>query len=306
MPTRKNNYQAPQLTNEKYKYVAVGCGNCIECRKQRARSWQVRLTEEIKNNKYKYFCTFTFAPEKLKKLCTEYNLEDCNEVATKAMRLYLERWRKKYKKSIKHWFITELGHTGTERIHLHGILFSNVELDTEEITKKWMYGNTYIGEYCTQKTINYIVKYITKIDIDHKNYKPITLASKGIGKEFTKSAQYELHKYKPLKTKEYYLLPNGFKLNMPIYYRNKLYTEQEREKLWGERIDKNEIYVRGVKIENINTREGQIRYFNALKIAQEQNRELGYGTDKWKAKDYKVTFEMINSHTHTHTHVNKV
>lgn len=295
MPTKKNNYNAPELLDEKFKYVAVGCGNCLECRKQKARGWQVRLTEEIKSNKFNYFCTFTFAPEELKKLCNTYDIEDCNKVATKAMRLYLERWRKKYKVSIKHWFVTELGHTNTERIHLHGLLFSNTELNTEEITKTWKYGNTYIGEYCTLRTVNYIVKYITKIDTDHKNYKPITLASKGIGKAFIESAQFELHKYKPLKTKEYYLLPNGFKINMPIYYRNKLYSEDEREKLWSERIDKNEIFVHGVKIENIDTKDGQLRYFKQLKTMQQFNQELGYTNDKWHTRDYKITFKMINS-----------
>ena len=39
-------------------------------------------------------------------------------IATLAVRRFLERWRKKYKKSVKHWFVTELGGKFTERIHL--------------------------------------------------------------------------------------------------------------------------------------------------------------------------------------------
>ena len=38
-------------------------------------------------------------------------------------RLCLERVRKQTGKSIKHWFITELGHVKTERLHLHGIVW---------------------------------------------------------------------------------------------------------------------------------------------------------------------------------------
>ena len=43
-----------------------------------------------------------------------------NDVATKAIRLCLERVRKQTGKSIKHWFITELGHEKTERISKRG------------------------------------------------------------------------------------------------------------------------------------------------------------------------------------------
>ena len=42
----------------------------------------------------------------------KYNLKDNNEIATKAIRLCLERVRKLTGKSVKHWFITELGHFG--------------------------------------------------------------------------------------------------------------------------------------------------------------------------------------------------
>ena len=48
------------------------------------------------------------------KPCTDND----NEIATKAIRLTLERIRKKTGKSIKHWFITEKGHEETERLHL--------------------------------------------------------------------------------------------------------------------------------------------------------------------------------------------
>ena len=53
-------------------------------------------------------------------LKNKYNLENDNDIATKAIRLCLERVRKQTGKSVKHWFITELGHEKTERLHLHG------------------------------------------------------------------------------------------------------------------------------------------------------------------------------------------
>ena len=90
-----------------------------------------------------------------------------NELATLAVRRFLERWRKKHKISVKHWLVTELGHEGTERIHLHGIIWHDNVLDIKEI---WKYGIVWIGDYVNEKTINYIIKYINKIDLDHKGY----------------------------------------------------------------------------------------------------------------------------------------
>ena len=47
-----------------------------------------------------------------------------NEIITKIHRLFLERIRKKTGKSVKHWCVTEKGHTNTRRIHLHGLFYA--------------------------------------------------------------------------------------------------------------------------------------------------------------------------------------
>ena len=52
--TKKNGGQVPSVTDNRVLLVPVGCGKCIECRKQRSRNWQVRLKEEIKINKMVY------------------------------------------------------------------------------------------------------------------------------------------------------------------------------------------------------------------------------------------------------------
>ena len=295
LPTKKNNYNPPILANPKFKYVAVGCGQCIECRKQIARGWLTRMLEEARTQRYRVFCTFSFSPQALNDLVIKYTIQDVNDVATKAMRLFLERYRKKHKKSIKHWFITELGHTNTERIHLHGILFSKEPIDTETITKLWAYGNTYIGDYCNEKTINYIVKYMLKVDEDHKGYMPKILCSKGIGANYVNSHNGENNQFKGKTTKETYTLPNGQVTNLPIYYRNKIYTEDERQQLWEYKLDKHEIYVLGQKY-NISNDKGRKIYEKVLKNAQIHNRELGYGdlSEQWNKKQYKVTLEMLN------------
>ena len=35
LPNKKNNNNPPEITDERVKWVPVGCGNCMECRKQK-------------------------------------------------------------------------------------------------------------------------------------------------------------------------------------------------------------------------------------------------------------------------------
>lgn len=295
-PTKKNGYNPPICKDKRVLLVPVGCGNCIECRKQKAREWQVRLNEELKANTHAYFVTLTFSVEALSKLCEETQVTESNAIATIAVRRFLERWRKKYKKSIKHWLISELGHSGTERIHLHGLLFNESELNNEEIQSIWQYGWTFTGNYCNENTINYIVKYVTKIDTDHKGFKSVILASAGLGKQFLKKVPQLGYNYKQGETKEYYKLRDGTRIALPIYYRNHIWNEQEREQIWLDRLDKGSIYVRGIEIPNVYTEDGQRRYNQVLRAQQEDNIALGYGSDEneWKEKDYNITFKMLN------------
>lgn len=296
LPTKKNNYNPPICEDERLLYVPVGCGNCIECRTQKAREWQVRLNEELASNKFAYFVTLTFSEESMEQFTKDLKDTDENYISTIAVRRFLERYRKKNKRSLKHWLITELGHNNTERLHLHGIIFNENELTNEDISYYWKYGFTFTGDYCTTKTVNYIIKYVTKIDNDHKGYTPKIFCTAGIGKTFITDKIKEIYKYDKNNIKEYYKLPNGQKINLPIYYRNKLFTEEEKQKLWQNRLDKHTIYVRGIEIPNIDTDKGMKQYFNILKEQQNINAELGYGNDTkdWKKQIYKYKLRDLN------------
>lgn len=295
-PNKKNGFNPPVCEDWRVSSVPVGCGKCIECRKQKANEWRVRLMEEIRERKG-YFITLTFSCEELEKLCKELDVEQCNAVAKLAVRRFLERWRKNYKKSVRHWLITELGHENTERIHLHGLIFPNVPLNNDILQNIWRYGNTYTGEYCNEKTINYIIKYVTKLDTEHKGYEPIILCSSGIGSRYTKTeAAKILHRYNKQNTKEFYRLNNGAKVNLPIYYRNKLFTEEQREELWLNKLDQNARFVRGIKCDKLDTEEGLMLFEQILKTAQEDNIKLGFGDNskEWNRKEYNITLKMLN------------
>lgn len=279
--------------------VPIKCGECMECRKQNASQWKSRLKEDIRHNTNAKWVTLTFSNESIKKLYEKY--EDINTlkgydvdnaIATKAVRLFLERWRKKYGVSLRHWFVTELGHNGTENIHMHGFIWTDEPMETVE--KIWSYGFMWKGKkwkgaiinYVSEKTINYTVKYVMKRDELHKGFKSIVLTSAGIGKGYTERADVKRHTYKGAETIRTYKAKNGTENTIPIYWRNKIWSEAEREKLWLETLDKEIRYVDGIEID---VSKGNEPYYAALREARLKNRRLGYGTDteRWTRKQYE-------------------
>jgi len=329
---KKNGGQVPAVTDRRIEWIPIGCQNCIECRKQKAREWQIRLSEEIRNHKNGKFICLTFNNESLKQLAkdvqtthkktlrktitlcngkkrnyykkekleikaeiTGYNLD--NAIATLAMRRFNERYRKEYGKAIRHWTITELGSKTTEHIHIHGILWTDITYP--EIKKIWGYGYIWPRPheekytYVSERTINYVIKYVTKIDPLHKTYKSIILSSSGIGAEYIYRIKKK-HIFNESDTSVTYKTRTGHEIALPTYYRNKIWTDEEREALWLHTLDKNERWVNG---EKIDISKDERSYFNLLKWHQRLNKEMGFGTGKkdWNRAEYeKERRELIH------------
>ena len=286
--TKKNGGNVPEVKDRRVLIVPVGCGKCVECRKQKARQWQVRLQEDIRVNKNAKFVTLTFNDCELNKIEREigkklngYNRD--NEVCRIAVRRFTERWRKKYKKTIRHWLVTELGSKNTERVHMHGLVWTD---EVKEIEKIWKYGKVWIGDYVNGKTVGYIVKYVNKVDKAHKEYTSKIYSSKGIGKEYVNRSDVKRNEYKESGTIETYKTRQGTELALPIYYRNKIYSEDEKEKLWIEKLDKKERWVCGVKVD---ISKGEEEYYKLLEVKRAKNKRLGYGDDEenWELKIYE-------------------
>ena len=133
---------------------------------------------------------------------------------------------------------------------------------------------------------------MTKIDNDHPNFKGRIFASKGLGSDYIKR-ESRLNRYNDVETKEYYIAQNGSKLALPIYLRNKIYTEEERELLWLQKLNNKVIYVMGTAYD-VSTENGIKSYLNALKTAQKTNERNGYRGDKWKQSIYIERFTAVN------------
>lgn len=298
--TKKNKGVVPQAPDRRVLYVPVACGKCMECRKAKAREWQVRLAEEVRQDNSGVFVTMSFSDDSLYDIENGIGLDGVqysqgivglegydldNEIGTRAVRLFLERWRGKYKKSVKHWLVTELGQNSTERLHIHGLIWTDFE-KKKKIDEVWGYGNVFLGSYVNEQTVNYIVKYISSVDEKHEEYMPKMLVSPGIGKGYLKRFDSKRNKYKKGETIEEYKTRTGIKLNMPIYYRNKLYSEDEREELWIDKLDKKVRWVDGKKIDVSTSDE---LYEKVLSEARRKNKRLGYGDDSinWDKKKYE-------------------
>lgn len=248
MPNKKNKGRPPICKDKRLLYIPAKCGCCIECRKEKQREWRVRLEEELRSN-LGYFTTLTISPEGIKKIEEKTGLkweENPNEIATKALRLFLERARKETGKSIRHWCVTELGEE-RDRIHLHGIFFG--QKSAELIRKHWKYGFIFIGGYCNSRSVNYMTKYMLKVDVKHPEFKQIVLTSPGIGAEYMDRLDYLWQKqnYKKIDVATY-TFRNGVKMAMPKYYKDKIFTEREKEVMWINNLDRGLLWIYGEKV----------------------------------------------------------
>ena len=233
------------------------------------------------------FVTLTFTNESINELSVLS--EKPNQIATIAVRRFLERYRQKHKHSCKHWLITELGHKGTERVHLHGIIWGMSEKEVKEF---WNYGFVFCGTYLSGKCATYVTKYITKIDLQHKEFNGKILCSKGIGKSY----EGLLNQFKEDNTNELYTMKNGVKCELPTYYRNRFYNEEEKEFLWIQKLNKGIRWVDGVKV----NAEDYKRIDKILEGARERNQRQGFlsRTYDQRIKDgYESIIQKINRET---------
>ncbi len=167
-------------------HILVPCGRCFECRKANSSAWRARLIKHTELNSWKnaFFITLTIKPD--------YYTTDFISSPQKYIRLFLERYRARYGKSLNHWFVTELG-SKTGRLHFHGLIYDFAPHLVGSIPKSctakqyepihsracrllralWKYGDVvHIGNTVTGQTANYIVKYIRKPKIFDLNKMP--------------------------------------------------------------------------------------------------------------------------------------
>lgn len=88
-----------------------------------------------------------------------------------------------------------------------------------------------------------------KVDIKHPEFKQIVLASPGIGNGYFDRLDWQWQKqnYERLEVPTY-TFRNGTKMAMPKYYKDKLFTEKERNKMWINNLNRGILWIYGEKV----------------------------------------------------------
>lgn len=261
-------------------YLDVPCGRCHECQKRRMRDYAIRLLYELSEYPNSYFVTLTFNEEKLAKWKDNPN---------KAVLMFLDRFRKAVNdnKQIKHWFVAEFGSLHG-RIHYHGFLF-NLDFDKlspdelQDLFEKY-WGNGYVSVSKVQSdgAARYVSKYVTKSYSDGYSNPPRIISSVGIGKSYLTDDNIKWHKDSSGYLRPY-ILKGGYKISLPRYYAEKVFTGFDKAMLSFQRfLDKEEgstEYIwKGVKYPD------EISFINARNSDFKANCRLGLSKPYTKQK----------------------
>ena len=76
LPNRKNRWNPPVCTDERFRYVEVECGHCFECRKKKRREWRIRNYEQLKETPVAVFFTGTVSPKRYEHICRQYGYKN--------------------------------------------------------------------------------------------------------------------------------------------------------------------------------------------------------------------------------------
>ena len=256
--------------------------------------------------------------------------KDSTEIAITCIHLFTDRWRKEYGKAPRRWLITELGHKGTyydglgklrhktERLHLHGLLFEkkdkfgklvwvnehNKKLGRKSaiLDKLWKYGKCNVGySEINEKVIGYCLKYVLKVDEEHEGFYGRILPSRGIGRNYVERNR-ERHQYKGEETNTKYTRPNGSICSLPPYWKNKLFTDKEREELRIKQMDKEVEIVNGKEIENykfndiIQGKRQAARQTSTLKLWGKPKKRYNYVSGLEEETEDRISAAVIAFH----------
>ncbi|WNK13243.1 MAG: replication initiator protein [Microvirus sp.] len=209
----------------KLKEAEVPCGKCPHCISRKVSAWSFRLMQETKYSTTAYFITLTYDEKNLryKDLTTRPTL------FKRDIQLFIKRLRKTHTdpRPIKYYAVGEYGEK-TWRPHYHIIIFNAA---MQKIQPAWNLGQIHYGTV-TEASVGYTLKYITKqkptkYALRNRNQQ-FTLQSKGLGKEYLTKGMVSWHK-KEIPTRAYCNLTDGKKITMPRYYKEKIYTPEDRK-----------------------------------------------------------------------------
>lgn len=203
----------------------VPCGKCPECYYRRVSGWIFRLLEEEKISISSHFITLTYDDRFLPRTASGRPT-----ISKRHLQLFIKKLRKCNRKKIKYYGVGEYGGK-TIRPHYHLIMFN---ADIRTIQDSWAFGSVNYGNVAAN-SIAYTLKYLSKsqrigihyLDDRQRNF---SLMSKGIGKTYLSRSVLNYH-MKSMSNGSFLLLPDGKKVSLPRYYKLKIFSHEQQEKL---------------------------------------------------------------------------
>lgn len=206
--------------------MSFPCGKCPPCLKRRASQWSFRLLQEDKRSSSAFFVTLTYAvpPLSSRKFMT---------LVKSDFQRFMKRLRKALPGiTVKYFAVGEYGGV-TVRPHYHAVIFNATE---QSIIQAWTLDGTPIGHThfggVTGASIGYTLKYMMKpgkipMHANDDRVPEFQLMSKGLGENYISESMNRWH-LADLENRMYCNV-DGKKIAMPRYYKDRIYTQPERE-----------------------------------------------------------------------------
>lgn len=190
--------------------------------RDKQQEWCFRIDQEIKFCDIAYFVTLTYEDENL----IWADDEPC--LYKRHLQLHFKRLRKQLEpRSIKYYAVGEYGDK-RNRPHFHYILFYRGKCDRFKllnmIKEDWPYGRE-TRVYPVQGAQGYVTKYILKFDRRDHVVPPFSMISHGIGIGYLSDSMVNYHRDNLI---NYALKPGGYKVKLPRYYQDKIFTTYQR------------------------------------------------------------------------------
>lgn len=217
-----------EITGE---YMELPCGKCLDCLNRRISGWSFRLMQEYRTAQTAYFVTLTYNTDHVPITARGFMSLQKTDLQKffKRLRKYESKHNKNNRK-ITYYACGEYG-TKTRRPHYHAILYNATP---QGIERAWTLGDLHLGQV-NEASVGYTLKYMCKDPANpipaHKNddRQPIwSIMSKGIGANYLTTAKKTWHK-RNLLERMYIPIEDGKKIAMPRYYKQKIYTDHERQ-----------------------------------------------------------------------------
>ena len=208
------------------------CGKCAKCKQRKTSQWVFRLCREAEISSSVAFITLTYE-------VSPYSANRLSTLQKSDVQKFIKRLRHQNTKKIKYYCVGEYG-PNTYRPHYHLIMFN---LDRtyfrkpEKLAQIWDLGHIQIGQ-AEPGSFAYVSGYTQKDGIqvgehDQDDRQPeFSMMSKKMGLKYLTPQMikyYRNHRLTALKG------PGGKFISMPRYYKEKIFTKRELNKI-GEEI----------------------------------------------------------------------